>query len=151
MVATTIGRVPEHTAESVNERIREKTREDLARLVEAGRGSIDARLRDLEAEWDIERALEATAATVTLVTLGLSATVNRKFAILPGVVAGFLLMHAIQGWCPPLPVFRRLGLRTQAEIDEEWYALRALRGDFRSLARDSATDDPDLVLGIMRH
>lgn len=49
---------------------------------------------------------------------------------MPAVVAGFLLQHALQGWCPPLPVFRRLGFRTQAEIERERYALKALRGDF---------------------
>jgi hypothetical protein len=49
------------------------------------------------------------------------------------VVGSFLLQHAIQGWCPPLPVFRRLVYRTQSEIDYERYALKSLRGDFRSL------------------
>jgi hypothetical protein len=49
------------------------------------------------------------------------------------VVAGFLLQHAVQGWCPPVPLFRRLGFRTAAEIDYERYALKALRGDFRNV------------------
>jgi hypothetical protein len=48
-------------------------------------------------------------------------------------VAGFLLQHAVQGWCPPVPVFRRLGFRTQTEIDYERYALKVLRGDFQGL------------------
>jgi hypothetical protein len=39
-------------------------------------------------------------------------------------------MHAVQGWCPPVPVLRRLGFRTASEIDHERYALKALRGDF---------------------
>lgn len=29
-----------------------------------------------------------------------------------------------------MPVFRRLGVRTSGEIDQERYALKALRGDF---------------------
>ncbi len=37
---------------------------------------------------------------------------------------------AVQEWCPPVPVFRRLGVRTCQEIDEEKYALKILRGDF---------------------
>ena len=73
------------------------------------------------------------AATVSLVGLTLGATVNRKLFVLPGIVAGFLLQHAIQGWCPPVPVFRRLGFRTAAEIDYERYALKLLRGDFDHL------------------
>ena len=63
----------------------------------------------------------------------MGAIVSRKWFALPGVVAGFLLQHALQGWCPPLPIFRRLGVRTQSEIDHERYALKALRGDFRNL------------------
>ena len=46
------------------------------------------------------------------------------------VVAAFLLQHALQGWCPPLPLLRRMGMRTSAEIHEEIIALRILRGDF---------------------
>ena len=60
----------------------------------------------------------------------MAATLTRKFLIVPGVVFGFLLQHAVQGWCPPLPVFRRLGERTRKEINRENYALKALRGDF---------------------
>ena len=52
---------------------------------------------------------------------------------LPIAVAGFLLQHAVQGWCPPVPVMRRLGFRTEREIDAERTALKALRGDFREI------------------
>ncbi len=48
-------------------------------------------------------------------------------------VSSFLLIHALQGWCPPLPVLRRLGFGTASEIDYERYALKALRGDFSNL------------------
>ena len=34
-------------------------------------------------------------------------------------VAAFLLEHAVQGWCPPLAVLRRLGVRTAHEIERE--------------------------------
>ena len=49
---------------------------------------------------------------------------------LPIVAGAFLFQHAIQGWCPPVPIFRRLGVRTRDEINREKYALKALRGDF---------------------
>lgn len=42
----------------------------------------------------------------------------------------FLAQHGLQGWCPPIPVFRRLEVRTDREIARERYALKALRGDF---------------------
>jgi hypothetical protein len=53
------------------------------------------------------------------------------------IVASFLLQHAVQGWCPPVSIFRRLGVRTMREMDEERYALKALRGDFAGVPRDA--------------
>jgi hypothetical protein len=46
---------------------------------------------------------------VSLAGVLLGALVDRRFFVIPGLVAGFLLQHALQGWCPPVPVFRRLG------------------------------------------
>jgi hypothetical protein len=31
--------------------------------------------------------------------------------ILPALVTAFLFQHAVQGWCPPVPILRRLGFR----------------------------------------
>lgn len=137
MLQSTVARVPEHTAEHVNQRIRRETDERVARIAIAGPGAIARRLKELDMEWDIERTLEANAATAVLVSLTLGATVDRKFYFFPAVVAGFLLQHAVQGWCPPLPVFRRYGFRTQTEIERERYALKALRGDFKQVGDDS--------------
>lgn len=130
MIPSTARRVPEHTAEHVNEEIRRQTEANVRRYAGASREAIDRRLQELDREWDIERTLEANAATASLIGLTLGATVDRKWFFFPAVIAGFLLQHAVQGWCPPLPVFRRMGFRTQTEIDEEKYALKALRGDF---------------------
>ena len=49
-------------------------------------------------------------------------------------IMGFLFQHAVTGWCPPVPVMRRLGVRTRSEIDREKFALKALRGDFKNLS-----------------
>jgi len=126
----------------VNEQIRRQTEENIARYTQAGPAAIERRLAELDREWDIERALEANAATAVLVGVTLGATVDRRLFALPAIVAGFLLQHAVQGWCPPVPIMRRLGFRTQSEIDHERYALKALRGDFRDLSRrDGAPQD----------
>lgn len=139
MFPETAARVPEHTAEEVNARIAAETERRLITAAErleqlGGRmHDIDSRLRDLEREWDIERTLEANAATLSIIGVTLGAFVDRRFLALPALVTGFLLQHALQGWCPPLPIFRRRGVRTQREIDEERMALKALRGDFDNL------------------
>src|SRR6187401_716222 len=99
---------------------------------------IERRLQELDQEWDIERAIEANASTLALVGLGLGATVDKRFFVLPAVITAFLLQHALQGWCPPIPVLRRLGFRTQFEIEQERYALKALRGDFADISEMSS-------------
>jgi hypothetical protein len=130
MLPSTVDRVPEHTAEHINELIHHEMQERVARLAAAGPGAIDRRLKELDREWDIERTLETNAATLSAVGAALALFVHRRFAILPLVVGGFLVQHAVQGWCPPLPIFRRYGVRTQSEIEQERYALKAIRGDF---------------------
>lgn len=137
-IPTTSGRVPEHTSKENNERILEATR---LRLDEIGNdpARIEARLIELEHEWDVERTLEVNAATVALLGLSLGAAVSRKWFVFPAVVAAFLFQHAVQGWCPPLPVFRRLGIRTSREIELERIVLKARRGDLEKLSSQSSS------------
>ncbi len=133
MIPSTVERVPRNTSPCVNERIRRQAEERVARCAAEGAAAINCRLAELDREWDIERVLEANAATASLVGLTLGATVDRKWFLFPALVAGFLLQHAIEGWCPPLPILRSLGFRTQSEIDHERYALKSLRGDFQDM------------------
>ncbi|WCO66332.1 hypothetical protein PO878_17670 [Iamia majanohamensis] len=97
--------------------------------------AITARIRELECESDMERILAANASTLALLGVLGGLFVNRRLFLVPLVVLTFLLQHAVQGWCPPLPLFRRLGVRSRQEIDAERYALKALRGDFATLSR----------------
>lgn len=82
----------------------------------------------------------------------LSLTVDQRWLWLTEAVLLFLCQHSVQGWCPPLPVFRRFGVRTRSEIDQEKFALKALRGDFNSLPSDSenAAVRADQLLRIVR-
>jgi hypothetical protein len=145
MIPSTVERVSQNTADRVNQEIRRQTEENVARYGAAASDAIDRRLGELDREWDIERTLEANAATAVLVGVVLGTAVDRRFYFLPAVVAGFLLQHAFQGWCPPVPVFRPLGFRTQSEMEEERYALKAVRGDFRSMAaEDSGQGQPPI-------
>jgi hypothetical protein len=123
---STAGRVPAHTAPPVNRKIRRMTDASIKYYGDHPE-EIGERLSELDREWDIERTLEANAAAVSVGAVLLGLTVNRKWLLLPAVIGGFLLQHAVQGWCPPLPFFRRMGVRTQTEIERERHALEALR------------------------
>ena len=116
MIPSTVERVPQHTAGYINEQIRRQTEQNVARFA-ADPAAIDQRLTELDREWDIEATLEANAASISLIGLALGAAVDRRFFIVPGLVAGFLLQHAVQGWCPPVTFFRSRGFRTSSEID----------------------------------
>jgi hypothetical protein len=126
-------RVQAHTARDVN---REIEREAASRVFQAAgepKQVITRRIDELDTEWDIERWLEANAAALAFTGTVLGLLVNKKFFIIPCIVLPFLFQHAIQGWCPPVPVLRRKGVRTRREIDAEKYALKAVRGDFANI------------------
>ena len=127
---STVDRVPDNTADEYNQRIRQAMERRVSHYGRMGRAAIDRRLAELDEEWDVERWLETNAATAVVVGCTLSLAADRRFILLPLAVGGFLLQHALQGWCPPMPFFRAWGVRTQSEIDEERYALKTLRGDF---------------------
>lgn len=135
--AVTVGDQPEqtdrvraHTPESVNERLESRTEEAVRSYARGGEAGIAVRIRELDEQWDMERLLQLNAGAAAMTGLTLGATVNRRWFALPGVVFSFLMQHALQGWCPPVSLFRRLGVRTRQEINRERYALKALRGDF---------------------
>lgn len=122
MIATTAERVSKHTSPATADRIRARTEASL-RYHQVHPEHILSRLEELDREWDIERALETGSSSLTLLGLLLGTTVNRKWLFLSLGVQSFFLQHALQGWCPPLPLFRRLGVRTAQEIETERCAL----------------------------
>jgi hypothetical protein len=125
-------RVPAHTTDTVNAKIMREMAERIAALARRP-SSIPARLRELDKEWDIERMIEANAATLALLGTLLGFFAHPYWLILPALVTVFLLQHALQGWCPPVPILRRLGFRAVYEIEQERHALKAIRGDFAAV------------------
>ena len=127
-------RVREHTAPTVNQRIDRMTQAELDAAVAAGPEAIARRLMRLDYEWDIDRALMvnfalAGAASLTTGLLRYKRTPvfsprRKGFLYFFGAQLGFLLWHGTVGWCPPASLFRRLGFRTQREIEAERSQLR---------------------------
>jgi hypothetical protein len=95
---------------------------------------IGERLVQLGEEWDIERAIELNASAIAFAGVALGYFLHPYWLALPALVTAFLFQHALQGWCPPVPILRRMGFRTADEIGKERMALKALRGDFEQVA-----------------
>jgi hypothetical protein len=120
-------RVRSTTSDSINKKIDQDTQQRIQTFATADAESIEARIRELEMEWDIERVLHLNASILAFIGLSLGLRVNKRWFALPLVVLPSLFLHAIHGWCPPIPVLRRIGVRTQREIEAEKYALKALQ------------------------
>lgn len=116
-------RVRRSTPVHVNQKIDRRIDANVQHYASGSYAALAKHIEELDREWDVERVLEVNASTLAWSGLVLGATVNRKWLILPGIVLPFLLQHGVQGWCPPLSLLRRLGLRTRGEIDREKYAL----------------------------
>jgi len=140
MTATTVDRVPRHTSADVHRGI-EQEAADRVHYYAADPGGIGRRLRELDEEWDIERVLETNASALAFTGAALGALVDKRWLVLPALVTAFLFQHAVQGWCPPVPILRRLGYRTAREIDIERAALKALRGDFGPIGPGAGDHD----------
>jgi hypothetical protein len=125
-VAQESDRVRCYTARAINRAIDIETDRSITRHAALSDQRIRERIGQLDQEWDIERVLEVNAGALGLAGVLLAHHVDRKWLILPGVVMFFLMQHATQGWCPPLPALRRLGVRTRSEIDREKYTLMSL-------------------------
>jgi hypothetical protein len=154
METTVMGDMTDHdhvhanTSPQANERIEREMRERIMIYANKSPQEISRRINELEQEWDIERWLECNASALAFGGVALSLIGGRKWLVVPALVLPMLFYHAVQGWCPPVPLFRRLGVRTQREIDAEKYALRLLRGDFDEsqdrVQRATRALDPEL-------
>ncbi len=89
-------RVSLHSSQLANRMIEDQADRAIERYGGASKVEIDARIRELDREWDIERLLEANAASLTVLGVVSGFTVNKRWFAFPGIVGGFLLQHALQ-------------------------------------------------------
>jgi hypothetical protein len=116
-------RIRRHTSPDVNAKIDLFTRASIDEVVAGGRDAMVARLKELDREWDVDRALMTNFAVAGSVTHELGRHVHKGFTHFFHAQLGFLFMHAVVGWCPPLALFRRLGFRSAKEIAAERFAI----------------------------
>lgn len=127
-------RVRANTWPPVNDRLDTEAQIRLSRAAAAASSDeLTRRIAQLDYEWDFDRALETEASLMGLLGLTLAVAADKRLLVLPGFVSAMLVVHAIHGWYPLLPIFRRIGVRTRDEIDRERYGLKAMRGDFAAI------------------
>jgi hypothetical protein len=111
-------RVRRMSTDSANAKIDATMWESVERATAGGRAAIEARLVELQQEWDIDRVLMVNFSAIVLAQL-VAATKDRRWLWGPLIQTPFLLMHATLGWCPPSLWFRPMGFRTRFEIQSE--------------------------------
>lgn len=119
-------KVNDNTPDHINQQIERETEASVNYYKGQSAGDIRARIEELEHEWDTERVLEVNMASIALASSLLALGANKKWAYLSGAVSVFMIQHAVQGWCPPLSIIRRMGIRTVNEINREKKALENL-------------------------
>jgi predicted nucleic acid-binding protein len=138
--------VRHNTSPAVNRRIDEEMAASVRRYARLSRDAVDARIEEVEREWDVERYLETTASTFAFIGAVMGLLGRRGPLLFAAVVAAFLWQHAVQGWCPPVVVFRALGARTRKEIEAERAALKALRGDYEGTQQGAPNERADAAV-----
>lgn len=105
----------------------------LACLADAGSPAITDRLHQLDREWSAGRMTKATIGVLVVTGLALAAVAGPWWLILPGIGGFFLLQYLFSRTSWLGATFQEMGFRSGADIDQEKFALRVLRGDFKSL------------------
>jgi hypothetical protein len=122
----------------INKAIFDNTISEIDRYKDSGATILTDKINMLNNEWDTERILETNAASIIFLSsiLGYK-RIKSCWFLLTGSVGFFLLQHALQGWCPPLPIIRKLGIRTAEEIYNQRTVYKDLRGDFTQNTRNA--------------
>ena len=136
---SSVSRVRINTSRKSNDRLNDEMLRNISKYINASKDDISKRIEQLNKEWDTERVLEANASAIIFIGTVLGFLVNTWLFLICGFISFYLLMHALEGWCPPLPLIRKLGVRTVYEICTEKMILKHLRGDFNDLPASAAS------------
>lgn len=122
-----------HTPDQLNRRIDERVERCVRYMAQQERSEIGHYLQQLEAEWDLNRALAVGCSVASLSGLLLARGLGRGWLGLSALASALLLQQGFAGHGPIAALVRSLGVRTRREIDLEKFALKALRGDFERI------------------
>lgn len=131
----TTHRVPLRLRLSQNNLIRNQTICKLNKVKNSSKAEISKQIKQLNCEWDTERVIEVHAASLILLSALMGVKGGRFWFCLTSMVGLFLLNHGLYGWCPSLPILRKMGIRTSEEINIEKTVLKMIREILRMLVR----------------
>ena len=136
VIPSSAKRVKLSTHAEINDIIQRQTADNLKRYLHSDNKTLTTRLEELNREWDTERVLETNASLIIFISSIIGIFTSPYWFLLTGIISLFFLQHALQGWCPPLPILRKLGVRTPEEINAEKAVIRTLRGDFSDINKN---------------
>lgn len=92
---------------------------------------INNRIKELDAEWDVERSVQLKASLLALSGLALGASLSKKWLMIPAAICSFFAVNAIQGAAIPVAG----SFRTRKQIAEEQFGLNELlrKGYYKNL------------------
>ena len=94
-------------------------------------GVIKDRIKELNAEWDVERSVQLNASLIALSGLVLGAVLGKKWLMIPAAVCSLFAVQAMKGGSLPVTG----NLRTRKQIAEEQFGLNELlkKGLYKNL------------------
>ncbi|MEO6095927.1 MAG: hypothetical protein ABIW76_09655 [Fibrobacteria bacterium] len=106
------------------------TRKNVLFYGSLGREALAERIQALEDEWDLEKtgAVLLSGAGVLGLVLGLIG--SPRWRLLAWATVPLLFLHGRGKWKSAEGLLRPMGFRARREIQEEKYALKAMRGDY---------------------
>lgn len=132
-------RIRSVTNPRINARIDKKIEENIRKYAYQGEYEISQRIKELEEEWDIERVLQLNSASLATAGIFLSFK-NKNWLFFSGTILSFMILQAINGYSPLIPLLRTAGIRTKQEIECEIFAMKFLKGDFNYIASERKRD-----------
>ena len=115
-----------------------------------GKEGLTERIRSLEEEWDMEKFVTVSMAGMGLFGLVMGFFGSRVWRVLTWISLPMLFLYGQEKWRPSEGMLKSLGLRSRREIDEEKYALKALRGDFQQVDSASGSEGENLARNSSR-
>ncbi len=121
-----------------------KTWENIRYYSSLGKDALTDRIAGFDREWDAEKFVNVSLSGLGIFGLVTGLVGSRLGRLILWIATPLLLLHALGKWQAPEGAVRSAGFRPRKEIDEEKYALKALRGDFKGLESAAGGDEDNL-------